>query len=133
MNAQTVTLELPDEIYQQAKRIARQHKQPVEQIVAGWIRPPAYEQQTQPVTENLTTLSDEQLLKIARMKVTPEHSARLQELLTTQQERNLTPQEMDEVTGLLAEEDAVTLNKARALFILQQRGVWSNDLEEVLG
>ncbi|HID51006.1 MAG TPA: hypothetical protein EYP41_03085 [Anaerolineae bacterium] len=133
MSAQTLTLELPDEIYQQAKRIARQHKQSVEQVVIEWIRPPAYSMPTSATAENLADLSDEQLLEIARMKLPPEYAARLQELLIIQQERDLMPQEMDEATDLLAEEDAITLKKARALFLLQQRGVWSGDLEEVLG
>lgn len=133
MSAQTLTLELPDEIYQQAKRIARQHKQSVEQVVIEWIRPPAYSMPTSATAENLADLSDEQLLEIARMKLSPEYTARLRELLIIQQERNLTPQEMDEATDLLAEEDAITLKKARVLFLLQQRGVWSSDLEEVLG
>ncbi len=133
MSVQTLTLELPDEIYQQAKRIARQHQQSVEQVVVEWIRPPANDESTSPVTENLEALSDEYLLQIARMKMSPEDAVRLQELLTIQQERDLTPQEMGEATDLLAKEDTITLKKARALFLLQQRGVWSDDVEEVLG
>ena len=86
MSVQTLTLELPDEIYQQANRTARQHKQSVEQVVVEWIRPPVYAQPAQPGVEDLAAFSDEQLLEIARMKMLPEHSARLRELLTIQQE-----------------------------------------------
>ena len=133
MSVQTLTLELPSEIYQQAKRIARQHEQSVEQVVVEWIRPPAPNETTQPIVEDLTAFSDEELLEIAQMKISPEQSARLQELLTIQQDRGLTPQEMEEAGNLLAEEDTITLKKARALFLLQQRGVLSDDLGQVLG
>jgi hypothetical protein len=52
--------------------------------------------------------------------------------LSTQQQRNLTEKEQREAVTLVEQEDLLTLQKARALFLLNQRGVLPDDLAAFL-
>ncbi len=120
MNMQTVTLELPQNIYRQARRAAALRKQSVEQVVLEWIRPTQDELQPT-AAEELSAMSDEQLRQIARLRVPQADAARFQELLDIQQERALTAVEQKEAADLLSAEESLTLRKARAIFLLKQR------------
>ncbi len=130
MSIHTVTLDLPEEIYQRAQKVARATQRPIEQVVVEWIQPP----QSEPgeAVARLETLSNDQLLQIARSRTPCDHSRRLQELLSTQQQRTLTEKEQQEAVALVEQEDLLTLQKARALFLLNQRGVLPDDLATFL-
>jgi hypothetical protein len=130
MSIHTVTLDLPEEIYQRAQKVARATQRPIEQVVVEWIQPP----QSEPgeAVARLETLSNDQLLQIARSRTPSDHSRRLQELLSTQQQRTLTEKEQQEAVALVEQEDLLTLQKARALFLLNQRGVLPDDLATFL-
>lgn len=123
MAVHAVTLELPDEIYQRAQRVAQATQRPLEEVVSEWIRPPVQVQ-----LPELERLSDDELLQAAREALPPEHTHRLQELLAVQRQRSLSEDEQREAVALVEQEDFVTLRKARALFLLKQRGILPDDL-----
>jgi hypothetical protein len=52
----------------------------------------------------------------------------LQELLAIQRRRELTAGEQREAASLVQQEDRITLRKARALFLLKERGLSPGDL-----
>jgi hypothetical protein len=131
MTVYTVTLELPVEIYQQAEQIARVTQRPVEQVVVEWIHPPQTEKAE--ILTALENLSNEQLIQIAQASVLPDTSRRLQELLAVQEQRTLTESEQHEAATLVEQEDLLTLQKAKALFLLKQRGILPDDLTRFLG
>ncbi len=118
-----VTLELPDEVYQQAQHVANTTRRSIEEVVCAWIRPPV-----QVTLPELERLSDDELLQAAHATIPPEHAHRLQELLDIQQRRTLSEDEQREAVTLVEQEDFVTLRKARALFLLKQRGILPDDL-----
>ena len=123
MAVHAITLELPDDIYQRAQLVAKTTRRSLEEVVGEWIRPPM-----QVTLPELEQLSDDELLQTARATILPEHAQRLQELLTVQQQRNLSEDEQREAVMLVEQEDFVTLRRAKALFLLKQRGILPDDL-----
>src|SRR5262245_36036567 len=123
MAAHSVTLELPDEVYQRAQRVAKATRRPLEEIVSDWVRPPAQMQLSE-----LDHLSDDELLQAARDRIPVEHVQRLQKLLEAQRRRALSVDEQREVLSLVEQEDLLTLRKARAIFLLKQRGILPGNL-----
>ncbi len=123
MAVHAVTLELPDEVYQRAQRVAQATRRPLEEVVLEWIRPPV-----QVKLPELEHLPNDELLRAARATLPPEHTQRLQELLAAQQQRSLSEEEQREAVELVEQEDFVTLHKARALFLLKQRGILPDEL-----
>jgi hypothetical protein len=57
-----------------------------------------------------------------------ERARRLQQLLADQKQRSLSADEQQEAVVLVEQEDSLTLQKARALFLLKQRGIQPKDL-----
>ncbi len=49
-------------------------------------------------------------------------------MLAAQRQRSLSADEQQEAVALVEQEDFVTLRKARALFLLKQRGILPGDL-----
>lgn len=131
MTAHTVTVELSKEIYERAEQVAQATQRPIEQVVVGWIHPPAKKNLTD-VINALEDLPDEELIKIAQSNISANHTDRLQELLSIQQQRELTGGEQREAAALVEQEDFLTLRKARALFLLKQRNALSDDLNMLL-
>jgi hypothetical protein len=123
MAVHAVTLELPDDVYQRAQRVAQDTQRPLAEVVCEWIRPPIHA-----TLPELIQLSDDELLQAARETLPSEHTNRLRELLATQRQRSLSADEQREAVALVEQEDFVTLRKARALFLLKQRGILPGDL-----
>ena len=119
----TITLELPQRIYQRAADIAKATKRPIEQVVAEWIRPPAERSSSvqEAVLAGLEAMSTAQLTQIAQAGADPGDTERLRQLLSLQQQRALTQSEQAEAVRLVEQEDLITLRKAKALYLLKQR------------
>lgn len=126
----TVTLELPQPIYQRAAEIAKATKRPIEQVVAEWIRPPAELSQSlqEAVLNGMETLSITQLTQIAQAGVDSADTDRLRQLLSLQEQRELTQSEHTEAARLVEQEDLVTLRKAKAIYLLKQRNAMPGNL-----
>ncbi len=123
MAVHAVTLELPDEVYQRARRVAQTTRRPLEEVVFEWIRPPV-----QVHLPELEHLPNDELLRAARATLPPQHAHRLQDLLAVQQQRSLSEDEQQEAVALVEQEDFVTPRKARALFLIKQRGILPDEL-----
>jgi len=119
----TITLDLPQEIYQRAQRTAKTTQRSVEQIVTEWIQPPPEENRgdSQQIVAEMEKLTIYELIQIVQARLPTPEAARLQTLLAAQQQRTLTQSERQEAERLVAQEDLYTLRKAKALFLLKQR------------
>ncbi len=126
----TVTLELPQRIYQRAAEIAKATKRPIEQVVAEWIRPPAERTQSaqEAVLTGMETLNTAQLTQIAQAGVDSADTERLRQLLSLQEKRELTQSEHTEAARLVEQEDLITLRKAKAIYLLKQRNAMPGNL-----
>jgi predicted transcriptional regulator len=129
-----VTLELPQRIYQEAAQIAKATKRPIEQVVVEWIRPPIERAGSvqEAVLAGLEAMSTAQLTQVARSGAAPEDTDRLRQLLSLQEQRELTQAEHDEAVRLVEQEDLITLRKAKAIYLLKQRNALSDDLAALL-
>ena len=123
MPEHSITLTLPDAVYRQAQQVAETTQQAIEEVVLAWIHPAPEEG-----LMGLDKLSNDELLAVARTTVPPVHTRRLQDLLTTQRQRNLTDGEQQEATQLVEQEDLLTLRKSKALLLLKRRGALTGDL-----
>jgi len=126
MPEHSITLTLPDAVYRQAQQVAETTQQAIEEVVLAWIHPAPEEG-----LMGLDKLSNDELLAVARTTVPRIHTRRLQDLLTTQRQRNLTDSEQQEATQLVEQEDMLTLRKSKALLLLKQRGALSGGLSGV--
>ena len=134
MTSYTVTLDLPQDIYQQAERAARTTKQPVEQVIVNWIMPPpsSHDELVKEIAE-LESQGDEMLIQIARSVMPEDDVARLRELFAVQRARGLTEAEQREAAALVEKEDLYTLRRARALYLLKKRNALPDELIQLLG
>lgn len=130
----TVTLDLPRQIYQKAAQIAKATKRPIEQVVVEWIRPPVERVGSvqDAVLAGLEAMSTAQLTQVVRSGATPEDTERLRELLSLQEQRELTEAEQDEAARLVEQEDLITLRKAKAIYLLKQRNALPDELAALL-
>jgi len=133
MTIETITLQLPQNVVQQARQAASASRRSVEEVLATWVRPPgAAGSVDQGLAEDLSGLPDETLVQVARATLEPAQARRLEALLDVQQERVLTEAESAEALRLVAEEDRLTLRRARALHLLQQRDALAGNANTVL-
>ena len=130
----TVTLDLPRQIYQKAAQIAKATKRPIEQVVVEWIRPPVERAGSvqDAVLADLEAMSTAQLTQVARSGAALEDTERLRELLSLQEQRELTEAERDEAARLVEQEDLITLRKAKAIYLLKQRNALPDELAALL-
>ena len=128
----TVTLELPQRIYQRAAEIAKLTKRPIEQVVAEWIQPPPERSQAvqEAVLADLESMSTAQLAQIAQTGAPSEDTERLRQLLSFQEQRAFTRSEYAEAARLVEQEDLITLRKAKAIFLLKQRNALPSNLAD---
>lgn len=126
----TVTLELSQRLYLRAAEIAKATKRPIEQVVAEWIRPPAERSSSlqEDVLAGLDMMSTPQLTQVAQAGAPAEDTERLRQLLSLQEQRELSQDEQAEAASLVEQEDLVTLRKAKAIFLLKQRNALPSDL-----
>lgn len=133
MASYPVTLDLPEDVYKRAERVARTTEQPVEQIILSWITPPppTPDEMFNKVAE-LGKLSNDELIRIARSVMPETEIARLRELLAMQRKRGLTDAEEREAATLVEREDWYALRRARALYLLKTRNALPDDLRKLL-
>ena len=136
----TVTLDLPQDLYQLAQHTAQRSRQPIEQVLLDWIQPPNQDppkqagegqdgaRALQSALADLEQLTSAELIQVVRAALPPRDVARLQHLLALQQQRVLTTKEYNEAEQLVKQADFQTLRKAKALYLLKQRNAFPTDL-----
>ena len=129
---QSITVQLPDNLYQRMRQRARERNRSVEAEVTAVVER-AFAADLSPATadllEQLPHLADEALWQAARMRVPDEKAARMQELVWKEQAEGLTTTEDDEAAQLQQYAGRTMLIRAEAAALLMERG---HDINELL-
>ncbi|MGB3292781.1 MAG: hypothetical protein WBB01_07345 [Phormidesmis sp.] len=116
--AQSISLDIPDSIVQQAQQLASQSQQRLEDILLEWL--------THSFTEHpVETLPDSQILALCNMQLDEQQQETLDTLLEKQREDELTPADSQELQFLMRLYRRGLLRKARALKVAVERGLVS--------
>jgi len=124
---QTVTLQVPQSIYQSAWRTARAVKRPVEDFFVMVLKSslPSLEGLPEEAITELTALescTDKQLWEAARSTLSLVQRRQLSRLLHKNQAGKLTERERQKLDELIAASDRLMLRRARAYVLLKWRG-----------
>ena len=128
MMSQSLTLQLPDHIYQRLQRVAQTTRQPMEVVAYQSLQgnlPPLIEDVPDEWRGDLIEfeqLDDEALWKIAQEQLLKTQWERHQELLQRNQDGVLTDDERGELTRLRTAADRFVFRKSYALALLKWRG-----------
>ena len=114
--AQSISLDIPDSIIQQAQQLATQNQQRLEDVLLEWL--------THSFTEHpIETLPDSQILALCNMQLDEQQQATLNTLTEKQREDTLTPADSQELQFLLGLYRRGLLRKAKALKVAVERGL----------
>lgn len=124
---QTVTLELPETVYQSAQRLARASHKSLESILQAGIAhalPPLDDVTPEEAHQlaQLALLDDATLWQQARLTMNGEQSRVLQDLLDRQGEGELTTRQRAQLERLMQVYGELTVRKAHAYLLLARRG-----------
>jgi len=128
MQTETVTLKIPEAIYQRFANTARGMQRPVEEIVIHALKvgtPPGYEdipEEFKADIAGLDRLDDDSLWSIARSRKTEAEMEKYNNLLEANSSRELTDREQLELIKMRREADLFMLRKAQAAALLNWRG-----------
>ena len=128
MSHYSVTLPVPDYIYDHARRIAERTDQSIEavllqQLQDAWTEPlPALAPDEQRELEALTYLSDDALWTIAREHMPQNRQARLRALMDANSQGTLDEVQRSALEALVAQGQRLSLRKAQAAALLTERG-----------
>jgi len=138
MSVRTVTLELPEHLYNQLETQAQAATRSVDEIVVQTLArslPPPVEKDIPPTLqaelEAMERLSDEALWQIAQGTMNRDKVALYDVLLERHRADNLTPEGREWLTRLRKESDALMLRKAHAYTLLSSRGHELPSLQEL--
>ncbi len=128
MSLQAVTLQLPESIYNSARRTARVVKRPLAEILITVLRSalPGLDGLSSEIATELTALGsfdNERLSQAARSIFPPSLQRRLSTLLRKNQAGKLTARERDALDNLISEAERLMLRKSRAYALLKWRGL----------
>ena len=112
----TVTLELPEVLLQDARHVAQQTEQRVEDVLLDWLRRGANDRPVE-------LLSDEQLLTTAKLQLPMTLQNELSELLELNRESQLEPQQRNRLDELMQAYRQGLVRKAQALKEAVARGI----------
>lgn len=127
MTSQTVTVQLPETLYQQVKQRARQMQRSIEDELVAVVSAalPTIDDLPDDIADDmaqLAYLTDDELWQAARTILTALQSEQMQELLSKRQREGLTPQEEEEAKRLVHYYDRTMLVRAQAVVLLKERG-----------
>ena len=116
--AQSISLDIPDSIVQQAQQLASQTHQRLEDVLLEWL--------THSFTEHpVETLPDSQILALCNMQLDEQQQETLNTLTEKQREEEITPAESQELQFLMGLYRRGLLRKAKALKVAVERGLIS--------
>ena len=128
MSLQTVTLHLPEKLYEQIRRSALSKNRSVEDELVGTVEAVWTDDDTAVLPDDLAEeitqlalLDDEHLWRAARMKVAPEKTERVQTLIAKQRAEGLIETEEEEVRQLQHFAHRVMLIRAEAAVQLKRK------------
>ena len=127
MTAQTVTLELSEAIYRQARQMAAVTRKPMETLLQESIAhslPPLDDVSPQQAFElaQLAGLDDTSLWREARQSMTDDQQTEMRALLDRQNQQKLDARDSDRLRALMDLYGQITVRKAHAYLLLARRG-----------
>jgi len=127
MASHTITLNLPETVYEQIQQAAETARRPVTDVLVEAIAAVAPVVNTasdhlRAALAHMAYLNDAALWQAARTTMPPEQRARLATLHDKQQYTSLTPEEQAEEQALLRLYRETLLVRAQAAVLLKQRG-----------
>jgi mRNA-degrading endonuclease RelE of RelBE toxin-antitoxin system len=121
MSQQMYRLDLPQEVLEQIRDLAKKSRRPVEDVIAESLSL-LFGGEIAAEPEVLNTLTDKQLWMLVHDRLAPDRRKRLHALLETNQDAPLEGQDMAERAELQSELDRQTALRVEALAVLQNRG-----------
>jgi hypothetical protein len=128
MSGRTITVTLPEGLYERVQTTARASARSVEEVCAQSIALslPEFEDELPPPLREelarLSLLSDSELATVAHGMMDDERQAQLEALATLQEQRALTASETATLHQLLEEAQRLMVRKAEAYRLLARRG-----------
>lgn len=125
---ETITLQLPDRLYQRLVNTAQATRRPLEEVIIHSLKvgsPPDWDdvpEEFQAALAALDRLDDNALWQIARSRKTPDEMERYDELLVRNREGTLSDSERLELSALRQDAERFMLCKAQAAVLLRWRG-----------
>jgi hypothetical protein len=120
MTQQSVVLELPDEIYERARRVAEESQRPLESVLLDSLTLLFGNFPAELTPESMEQLSDDNLWAVVYRPLAWPLDARLREL--TVRGQSLSDEEQGEIRQLVDQLDRYVLLRSKALLLLKQRG-----------
>ena len=125
MSTQTITIQLPDHLYQSTNQLARATKRPLADILQDSLShtlPPLDDVPPEESEElvKLSSLNDGELWQVAQQNLTPEKQAQLDELFLIQSAGKL--EDADQLTALQEEYGRLLVRQSHAWLLLARRG-----------
>ena len=126
MPGKSITLDLPDDLYEQVHQMAALSQRPVERVVLESLRllfvPPPSSADLATNLAALSGYSDPQLWAVVYQRLAWPQSQRLHELSANKKLERLTEDEQHELEDLLSSNDRAMLLRSEALRLLKNRG-----------
>jgi plasmid stability protein len=127
MSSQTLTLSVPDPLYQRLKRRAAQTQRSVEEemldaLVSAVPEANGLSDDLESALSSLALLDDTALWRAARSHLASEAAEEIEGLHLKRQREGLTDAETQSLTTLMAQYERAMLVRAQAAAILRQRG-----------
>lgn len=121
------TLNIPEEVYIRARRIAEAASRPVDELMIDYLRTLSAPLPPLPPEEEaelgaLKQLSDDALWTIAREQMPDNLQQRMQELMDKNSLGSISPDEYAELEGLVDRGQRLIVRKSEAVALLTQRG-----------
>lgn len=117
-----ISVKLPNHLYQGVSHLAKTKKKSVATIIKNAVRK-AVSDEAETRERPLADCSDEEVLALAKMKMSAAENKRMSELLAKQREETITPLERNELDALLRVYQVGNLRKAQGIAEAVQRGL----------
>ncbi|MEH1786009.1 hypothetical protein [Nostoc sp.] len=122
-----ITLNLPDEVYRRAEHLAQMINRNVAEVlteaIALYLSPVSPQSSDSTLIPSVSSLSDDEVLALSELQMSPDQDYHLSELLDRQQAGTLTDAERPYLTALMQNYQEKLLLKAQALREAVQRGL----------
>jgi len=127
MNMQTVTIQLPKNVYERVRSAARVQRRPLENLLQDAVSAglPLVDDLPPELADEMTTmtlLNDQALRQVAGRKMPAARQKKIDRLLDEKQAGQLNKVGQKELDILLAEVEHIILVRAQAAALLRQRG-----------
>lgn len=121
-----VTIKLPEKVYANLSSEADKSHRPIDEVIVERLEH-NFAVDAEELKKQIAVCSDEEVLELAKIEMPTEQDERLSELLSKQNEGNLSEAQQKELWQLMDLNRLTTLKKAFALRELTRRSLDGND------